>query len=552
MTTLTYNNFKSTTVKGNFCNLDDTVNNIPANANFSGNMIIGSPEIITPAGQPNIFNTLLINSETTINGQTNINGDAWFNKDVAIGTLNNLFSVNSPSYFELLATFYAGINTNSIILNGNDLATMFNDYVLTSTLSNYALTSTFSNYVLSSTLNNLTIPKLTFNNSVSVKQLMLYNVNSSTNYNNLCISVELGTLRYNVNDPTNDSHVFSSANNNITGTSFTDILRLNSTGSTLYNRLTVPSITLNGVDLATTLSTFLTSAPSLTGYANLTAASNTFTGNAIFSTGNVNIGTMSSPYTQLLDVYSTATFVHISTFQEGLTSDIIIYNGTELTTLLNNYITSTSLNTTLSNYATTSSLNNLSNSTLTTSTITFNNSISVKQLMLYKIANNNYNNLCISVEPSMIRYNVNDPTNDCHVFSSSNSSTSGTGFTEILRLNTINSTLNSNLNVNGYIKKKVTYINLTPDQTTYFYYMTADTITPYYFIGANNATNFGFYCILVPPEDGIEIVIKNLGSYSVNVYNIIPNGLSSIPITYSLPSGFQLKIASFNSNWYQI
>jgi hypothetical protein len=187
-----------------------------------------------------------------------------------------------------------------------------------------------------------------------------------------------------------------------------------------------------------------------------------------------------------------------------------------------------------------------------------------------------------------LRYNVNDLNYDCHVFSSANSS--GNGYIEMLRLKTSESTfsnkivcptlsvsgntnlntlsvsgntnlntlsvsgnanINANLTVGGYIKKAITYLTITPDQTSYSYYMAANTITPYYFVNANNAVTVNFYCVVTPPDDGIETVIKNNGSNAMNVYNMFPNGSSSMG-NYVIPPGFQLKLASFNGGWYQI
>jgi hypothetical protein len=81
--------------------------------------------------------------------------------------------------------------------------------------------------------------------------------------------------------------------------------------------------------------------------------------------------------------------------------------------------------------------------------------------------------------------------------------------------------------------------------------MAANPITPYYFINPNNASTVGFYCVVTPPDDGIETVIKNNGSNAMSVYNIFTNGATSIG-SYLIPPGFQLKLASFNGGWYQI
>jgi hypothetical protein len=363
----------------------------------------------------------------------------------------------------------------------------------------------------------------------------------------------------------------------------------------------------------------LTSTPSLTGYANLSAALNTFTGNMQIN-GEVTIGSLSTfesglntsiiyyndvELSAILESYSNlnaplndfsgaCSFQTLSTFYGGINTDQITLLGVDLNYRLNTYITSSTLNTTLSNYVTniTLSTNYVSNtnlnSTLNNLTIpqlTFNNSTSAKHLMLYNVnTNSNFNNLCISVEPAMIRYNVNDPNYDCHVFSSANNPTNANGYVEMLRLKTSESTFSnkiicptlsvsgssnlnnltvsgsSNLNnlsvsgnatVSGYIKKSITYITIQPDLTAYYFYMADHPITPYYFINANNATTLGFYCVVTPPDEGIETVIKNNSSNAMTVYNMFPNGSTSMG-NYVIPPGFQLKLASFNGGWYQI
>jgi hypothetical protein len=114
-----------------------------------------------------------------------------------------------------------------------------------------------------------------------------------------------------------------------------------------------------------------------------------------------------------------------------------------------------------------------------------------------------------------------------------------------------NLSVSGNATVSGYIKKAITYITILPDQTAYFFYMADHPITPYYFINANNATTLGFYCVVTPPDEGIETVIKNNGTNIVTVYNLFTNGSQSIG-NYVIPPGFQLKLASFNGGWYQI
>jgi hypothetical protein len=612
MTTLNFNQFKSTTVKGNFHNTNDTVNNIPANAIIDNDLTVGGNITI---GGVDLLTMLISDYVTQIDFQT-----------LSL-SLNN---------YQLTSNMIDYVTTSNLL-------TMLSSYALTTSFSNYvtnsSLTTTLTNYVTNTNLNSTLTNYVTNSSLYTSLSNSTINYNAGIKYSNYPTSSigdsKMGYEMYwNQVFPGNgqtDLINYSQAGGN--GGLTISTLKTNTSGNTpnllfsttpnstqIYNRLTVPSITLNGTDLQTTLSTFLTSTPSLTGYANLSAALNTFTGNMQIN-GEVTIGSLcmfesglntsliyyndvelsailesySNLNAPLNDFSGACSFQTLSTFYGGINTDAITLLGVDLNYRLNTYITSTSLNTILSNYVTniTLSTNYVSNtnlnSTLNNLTIpqlTFNNSVSVKHLMLYNSnANSNFNNFCISIESNIIRYNVNSPDTDCHVFSSANNPTNANGYIEMLRLKTSESTFsnkivcptlsvsgNTNLNTlsvsgssnintitvsgnatfNGYIKKKVTYINIAPDQTAYSYYMAANTITPYYFVGANNATNFGFYCSVPPPDDGIEIVIKNMGSYGLNVYNIIPNGLSSTPINYVINSGFQLKVASFNGNWYQI
>jgi hypothetical protein len=606
---LTYNNFKSTTVRGNFHNADDTTNSIIANAVFDrdihvgGNIIIGTQDLLNLLKQLTYtmgYGVKLSTDYPTSSIADNSQGYQCYWNDIHPGygqtdflnysqagvnggftfnTMQTNSSGNAPIQLISLcvnnSTFSNRIICPSLTLNGIDLATKFNDYVLTSTLSNYALTSTFSNYVLTSSLNNLTISTLTFNPSVSVKQLMFFNLNSSNIYDNLCISVEPNMIRYNVNDPYNDCHVFSSANGTSNG--FTEIFRLKSTGSTLNNRLTVPSITLNGVDLATTLSTFLTSTPSLTGYANLTATSNTFTGNAIFSTGNVDIGTVNSPMTQYLDVYSVATFMKIATFQGGLIADTMVFNSadlqttldtfvtnTSLTTLLSNYITSSSLTTSLSNYVTNTSLttslsNYVTNSSLTTSlsnlthtwglgfnASTFPTNSSGDFKTGYEVFWNNSNGIG---EVDFLSYGQGG-LGGFKFYSLCASSTIHTPH-ELLSTDLTNGTVvNTNFTVKGIqnsCRKSITYLNSSGN-----FYLSTSNITAYYLVTNNSSITFNCFAPTQNITDGYEISIRNNGTGVITITGCVPVGNANNILQFYLPQYQSCKIVSGNDNWYQI
>jgi hypothetical protein len=285
---------------------------------------------------------------------------------------------------------------------------------------------------------------------------------------------------------------------------------------------------------------------------------------------------------QYLDVYSVATFTKIATFQGGLIADTMVFNSadlqttlntfvtnTSLTTLLMNYVTNTSLTTSLSNYITASALNTslsnyVTNTSLTTSlsnyvtntslsnlninTLTFNPSVSVKQLMLFNLNQSNvYDNLCISVEPNMIRYNVNDPNNDCHVFSSANGFSNG--FTEILRLKTTTSILNSNLTITGIqntCRKSITYLNSN-------FFLTVANITAHYIITNNATIYFNCFAPTQNVTDGYEINIRNAGSGIVTITGCVPIGYNiSTQTSTILIQNQSCKIISGHDSWYQI
>jgi hypothetical protein len=478
-----------------------------------------------------------------------------------------------------------------------NLTSSLSNYVLTSTLSNYQLisnmanyqlisnmtnyitttnlTSTLSSYVLTSSLSNLTIPKLTFTNSTSVKQLMLYNVNTSTNYNNLCISIEPGTLRYNNNDPNIDVHLFSCANHATNATAYIEILRLKSTGSTLYNRLYVPSITLNGTDLATTLSTFLTSTPSLTGYANLNATSNTFTGNVIFSTGNVDIGTVNSPMNQYIDVYSVATFVKIATFQSGLIVDTMVFNSNDLQTTLNTFVTSTSLTTLLSNYVlsstlTTSLSNYVTNSLLTTSLSNYvtNSSLTTSLSNLTHTWGLGFNASTFPTNSSgdfktgyEVFWNQSNGIGEVDFLSYGQGGLGGFKFYSLCASSTIHTphellstdltngtVINTNLNVKGIqnsCRKSITYLTTT-------FYLSPLTITAYYIVINDSSFAFNCFAPTIDINDGYELSIRNAGLGTINITGCVPLGSNNSITNFYLTQYQSCKIVSGNGYWYQI
>jgi hypothetical protein len=73
---------------------------------------------------------------------------------------------------------------------------------------------------------NILTSSLTFNNSMSVKQIMLFNGDLTNSFNNHCISIEPNTIRYNINSLVYDCHLFSSANDNATPTGYFNLLKL--------------------------------------------------------------------------------------------------------------------------------------------------------------------------------------------------------------------------------------------------------------------------------------------------------------------------------------
>ena len=112
MSAPTFNKFKSTTIYGNFNNVDFT--------DSSGG-------VITPA-------------------------TAYFQRDVT-----------SSGIIYGKKLFYDNVDISSTFVSNLTLSSTLNNYALSSTLSNYTLSSTLSNYALSSALNNYALSS-TLNN----------------------------------------------------------------------------------------------------------------------------------------------------------------------------------------------------------------------------------------------------------------------------------------------------------------------------------------------------------------------------------------------------
>ena len=110
--TLTSNLFKSTTIKGNLSNVDDTVNNITASANIQRDLTIGNELILSKS------NTYLTGdtSKTTYNlaiGNTLIN--SWL--VITYATATNPTSLLTSLRFRLanLSNVYVAVNNNCVL-----------------------------------------------------------------------------------------------------------------------------------------------------------------------------------------------------------------------------------------------------------------------------------------------------------------------------------------------------------------------------------------------------------------------------------------------------
>ena len=118
MSAPTFNKFKSTTIYGNFNNVDFT--------DSSGGVITSA--------------SAHFQRDLTISGNLTSSGIIYGKK---------LFYDN----VDISSTFVSNLTLSSTLSN-YALSSSLNNYALSSTLSNYALSSSLSNYALSSSLNN--------------------------------------------------------------------------------------------------------------------------------------------------------------------------------------------------------------------------------------------------------------------------------------------------------------------------------------------------------------------------------------------------------------
>lgn len=112
--------------------------------------------------------------------------------------------------------------------------------------------STGSNIFQSTTFNDL----IKFNNSMTnSRKIILYDSNSTTQFNHYGFSINSSDLRYNVGTTVN-SHIFSSSNN-ATATNYNEMMRINNTGLGIgvtpsYKLHVVGSTKLDGINIFTT------------------------------------------------------------------------------------------------------------------------------------------------------------------------------------------------------------------------------------------------------------------------------------------------------------
>jgi hypothetical protein len=301
-------------------------------------------------------------------------------------------------------------------------------------------------------------------------------------------------IRYNVNDPVNDCHIFSSANSSNNG--YSEILRLKTTGSILSNRLYVPFITLNGVDLQTSLSTFLTSTSLATS--SLTVSS--------LNTNGYDIDTRLKQLN-----YTDGYGFNASTFHMTSSGDYK-YGHEEFWNITGSWGETYFLNYGKLNQG------GFIFSCLNTSS----NTSTVKQLL--------------TLHPT----NGASITNNLFVAGNLNVSTNSniTG----------NSTVQGNLAINGYTKKSTHYIN------TNFTMNTVSDIYQYYFVTNGASINFIFN-VNVIPCDGIECVIRNLGAGIITVKNTCAIGVAIASVNQPdviIGACESYKVTTDGNYWIQI
>ena len=140
MTTPTFNRFKSTTIYGNFNNVDYPDNSVLASAYFQRNL--------------------------TISGDLTCSGIIYGEK---------LFYDN----VDISSTFVSNLTLSSTLSN-YALSSALTPYALSSSLSNYALSSSLSNYALSSSLSNYALSS-SLSNYITSSALTPYALSSSLN-----------------------------------------------------------------------------------------------------------------------------------------------------------------------------------------------------------------------------------------------------------------------------------------------------------------------------------------------------------------------------------
>jgi hypothetical protein len=544
MTTLTYNNFKSTTVRGDFHNADDTTNSIIANSIIDRDIHIGG-NIYCNAVQCSsgfIFNT------TTIDFSGNVTPFEICKLSVTDSTFNNI------------------IKCPAIKINGVDLITLLLDYVtqndfqtLSLSLDNYQLISNMINYVTLSSLIS------TLNNYQLISNMTNYitNTNLTSTLNNYVLTSSLSNYQ-----------LISNMTNYVTTTNLNSTLNNYQLISNMTNYITTTNLTstLNNYVLTTTLNSTLTNyalKSSLSNYANLTATSNTFTGNFqigslsnngsptflvyaqttingdVWLNSDVNIGTINN----FFNVLSISYFDSLVTFNAGINTISILLNGVDLNTRLNTYVLTSALNTTLSNYVTNTSLNNQLKTFTHTAGLGFNASTfpsnsSGDYKYGYEVFWNNTNG---GGETDFLAYGQGG-SGGFKFYSLNTSSSSSTPYELMYMHPSIGTKINTNLTVTGIqnsCRKSITYLNSN-------FYLTTGNITEHYIITNNASISFNCFAPTQNVTDGYEINIRNAGNGIINITGCVPTGFNINTQSFNLIQYQACKIVSGNDYWYQI
>jgi hypothetical protein len=198
-------------------------------------------------------NVPLKNNNNIFSGTNTFNNTLTLSSPAELVLTNSrIYQVGGPTNIMSTIVFDTGqslyftggfINQTSILSSGTNSLnkTLITDLSVSGTLTLPALSisdSALSNNIPRKNTNNIytginTFATIKFTNSVSIPQIILYEVSPTNQGENYSITITSNTQRYNVNSVGN--HIFSWGS----GTTYTDIATINSTGLTMAGKVSV-------------------------------------------------------------------------------------------------------------------------------------------------------------------------------------------------------------------------------------------------------------------------------------------------------------------------